>query len=122
MSDIKQRIKEVSREFEKIEESLDLPEKQKRMKILESESAASDFWDDQEKATIKMQELGDLKKEVEQIEKLSERIKDLEELSKDPDLSKELEKEVKGLEKEMEKFRLQTFLSDQKPFIHQSRT
>lgn len=111
MGDIKQRIRDLSSEFEKIEESLDLPKKKKQIEILESESSASGFWDDQENATRKMQELGDLKKEVEQVENLKKRIDDLVTLSSDEDLLKELEKEVKQIEKLVEKFRLQTFLS-----------
>ena len=111
MSDVKTSIKELSKNFEEVEVSLDVPKKKKRIVILESESSVEGFWDDNEKARVVMQELGDLKKEIEKIESLSKQIKDLEELAGEDGLTEELEGEVKKVEKILSAFTLTSFLS-----------
>ena len=99
MSDVKTSIKELSKNFEEVEVSLDVPKKKKRIVILESESSVEGFWDNQKKARVVMQELGDLKKEIEKIENLSKQINDLKELSGEDGLEDELSGEVKKVEK-----------------------
>jgi len=103
MHDLKQRILELSGRFEKLKEAIKLPERKKRIEILEGKSAEPDLWNDQEKAKKVMQELSDLKKEIEEIEGLAETLKILEEI---PD-----EAEINKAEKALEKLEYKMFLS-----------
>jgi len=111
MSDVKAKIKKLAKDFVEVETSLDVPKMKKRIVVLESESSVEGFWDNQEKARIVMQELGDLKKEIEKIEDLSNQIKDLKELAGEDGLVEELGGEVKKVESILSEFTLTSFLS-----------
>ena len=50
--------------LERLKEAIDLPEKKKRIEILETEVSDPNLWNDQDKARKITQELADLKKEV----------------------------------------------------------
>jgi len=58
----------------------DLPEKRKRIAELEKESTAPDFWNDQQEAQTKMQDLSSLKTQVSEWETLAQQIQDTHEL------------------------------------------
>ena len=111
MSDLKQKIKSLASSFEEIKKSLKLEKKGKRLRELEASSTDPEFWKNQEAARSVMQELGDLKKEAEQVEHLEKEIDSLTELMGDPDLAADLKKEVERLEKELNKLKLTSFLS-----------
>jgi peptide chain release factor 2 len=111
MADISQRINSLAKTFEEIKESLGLPEKRKRLEILEEESADPNLWDDQDKARGIMQELGDIKKELEEVDNLTESINALKELNQEKKLGKDFEKDVKDAEKKVEELKLTSFLS-----------
>lgn len=111
MGSLTQRIKELSKSFEKIQESLGMAEKKKKLEILEAKSIDPSLWDNQEKARSTMQKLGHLKDEVAEVEELSAEIKTLLELSGEGELSKDLEKDVGGFEKRVKKLKTASFLS-----------
>lgn len=90
----------MSKALDELKKSLNLEEKKKKFSKLETESADPKLWDNQERARRLMQQLGDLKQEIEEIERLEGEIKTLSELS-----------EVEKIEKRLEKLKLKLFLS-----------
>lgn len=109
--DIKQRITEISERFLGIEKTFGLEGKKLKLKELEAASTDPNLWDDQEKARGLMQNLGDLKKEIDEFEKLGREINSLVELGSDTDLLKDLQSDLENVEKELPKFELKTYLS-----------
>ena len=105
----KQRVKDLFGEFEEIEGSLELPKKKKELEILEAESADPNLWDDQERARRIMQELGDTKKELEEVEDLSGEVRTLKELVDEGEMPEE--SDVGRLEARVKKLRTASFLS-----------
>jgi len=83
--------------LERLKEVIDLPEKKKRIEILEAEVSDPNLWNDQEKARKITQELADLKKEVVEVEDLSETLDILKEVH-DPAESARAEKTLSRLE------------------------
>jgi peptide chain release factor 2 len=85
----------------------DLAAKQSRIDELEKETGAADFWDDQQTAQAKMQELSALNSEVDRWEGFHQQVQDAFDLSElaedDPDMLSELEAEADRLEREFEK-------------------
>ena len=105
-------IEDLEKRLQSCLEKLNLEEKKKRITELEQQSTVPDFWNDNQVATKIMGELGDLRNEIEETEKLGKRIQDakaMEELG----MVEELKKEGSEIEKEIEKLKLQTFLSGQ---------
>jgi peptide chain release factor 2 len=111
MHELKNKITDLKDRLTRFEESLDLPKKRKTMKSLELMSSKQDFWDDQEFARKTMQELGDLRNEIEEIDSLQNEINAFFELSEEGELSEDLEKDLAVLEKRMSKIELTTYLS-----------
>ncbi len=110
MVDIKTRIREVLAEFEVFKESLDISEKEENLKALVAKSTDPSLWNDQNKARALMQELADLKNEVEEVKSIEEELKIVDELigsEEDSDLEKELTK----IEARLDKLKLKTYLS-----------
>ncbi len=69
MEDLKNRV-------EKLVEKINPDEKHKRIRELEAESTHADFWQNHQVAAVKMKELSDLQKEVEEAELLEMWIKE----------------------------------------------
>lgn len=91
--------------LEKLKEAINLPDKKKRIEILETEVADPNLWGDQEKARKITQELADLKKEVIEVEELSETLDILKEVQDPAELAK--------AQKDLAKLELMSFLSDE---------
>ncbi len=111
MQDLKQRTKKISSDFKKIEETLNLKEKEKKLSKLEAESTDPSLWENQEKARKLMQEIGDISHEVKKIKDLQKELETLNELAKEGGLSSDLKSDVDKLEKQVEEFKLSLFLS-----------
>lgn len=105
MYDIKQQIADLIDRFEKTKVAINIPEKKKKIKVLEIESAKPNLWDDPDNARRVTQELSDLKKEVEEIDDITETLEILKEV---PD-----ETEVTKMEKTLKNLELISFLSGQ---------
>lgn len=88
----------------KIKDAVNLPEKKKRIEVLEAEVASPSLWDNQANARAVTQELSDIKKQIEEIEELEGTLLILKEI---PD-----EKEASQAEKTLQKLELLSFLSD----------
>jgi peptide chain release factor 2 len=113
MSDLKQKISGLAEEFGKIKVSFNLADKKKRLRALEAESADPNLWKDQDKARELMQELGNLKQEIEEVENLQGEIEALARLTEKDKIPSGLEKEAQRLEKRFEKLKYVSFLSGQ---------
>src|SRR3972149_2397884 len=111
MHDIRQKATELSERLNKLKEALGLPEKKKKVEILETEAASPNLWDDADKAKKVMQELSDIKKSLEEVEELTVTISTLKELSDTGELTADFEREVAKAAKQIEKFELISFLS-----------
>jgi peptide chain release factor 2 len=110
MSDIKSNIKDLAMQVESVAESLNIPKKKKRLEILIAESLKPGFWDDNENATNVMQELGDIKKEIDEIENLTDEIGALSGLSEEGgDL--DFDKDVGELGKRLSKLKMASFMT-----------
>ncbi|MED4905480.1 peptide chain release factor 2 [Parageobacillus thermoglucosidasius] len=116
--EIKQELEKMAKRLAEIRGSLDLEAKQARIRELEEQMAAPDFWDDQKAAQTVINEANALKDLVGEFQSLEERFENLEvtyELIKeepDEDLQQELVTEAKRLTKDFSEFELQLLLNE----------
>jgi len=111
MHELKSVILALSERFEKFEAALDLVKKKKDLEILETESMDQNLWNDQNRARRVMQDMTDLKNEIDEISDLSSSIKTLVELSNEGEISDDLSIEVRQIEKRLSKLELSIFLA-----------
>lgn len=111
MKDLKQNIEDLSNSLRSVVSSFNLDNKRKRIKELEKRSSSPKFWDDQTLATRYMQELGNLKEQVDELESMKNEIKTLLTLAKEKSGSEDLTSEVSILEERINKLKLKTYLS-----------
>lgn len=111
MQDLHQKVLDMIGRLKKLEETIDLPGKKKKIEDLEYKAAEPDLWNDQENARAVTQELSDLKKEVDEIEELSQNLEIMEQLAQDENESGELEREVGKAEKTLSNLELTSYLS-----------
>lgn len=111
MYELKSKIAELKRRLDVFEEALKLPEKRERLRILEIESTSEGLWDDQEKAKAILQELGDLRAELSEIDSLTDEIGAIYELSLEGELGGDMQRELDTLEKRLSKAELAKYLS-----------
>lgn len=88
-------MEEIIQRLSKLKEAVNLPEKNKRIQILEVEVLRADLWNDPNNARSITQELSDIKKEVSEIIELDETVEILKEV---PDEA-EIEKTLKTLDR-----------------------
>ncbi len=81
-----------------IKQKLNLEEIHRQIKEIEAQSMDPDFWRDREKASAKMKKLGELQKEIEEVEELERLL---------------AEDRLEELEKKIDKLELKTFLSQE---------
>ena len=112
MHDLSQRIKDLSERIEKIRKNFNLEEKKKKLSGLEATSMDPNLWENQEKARGVMQDLGTLKKEIDELEELDGEISTLSGLV-DDGVSADFANDVQKLEKRLDKLELRSFLSGQ---------
>lgn len=120
MYDIKRQIQELYDRFLAFETSINIPDKQKRLEILHTESASPTLWDDQDKARAVMQELRDLESELSQIKEVRDEINTLQELAQENAIPEGSEGEIAKIEKNVTRLERATYLSgkyDNKPAI-----
>jgi peptide chain release factor 2 len=111
MQDIKQAVEELTERLVKIKESFDLEQKKKELSSMESDSMDPNLWDDQEKARNLMQELSDLKSEIDELVGIESDLSTLKDLADQGELSADYKKEARYLEKRVEEFEIKSFLS-----------
>lgn len=111
MSDLKQDIKKLGQELERIKASIDFAGKKREMARLEKKATDPKLWDDTEEARRIMQDLGSLKEEIEGIERLESEIKTLAELVQEGGVLSDWQKDIELLKKKLKKIGLAAFLS-----------
>ncbi len=111
MHELSQKAWALYDRFQKAKEALNLPEKTKRIEILESESADPNLWNDPDRAKSVTQELSDLKKGLKEVEEMNGAISTLKELADTDGLTSDFEKEIKKIETQLTKLELMSFLS-----------
>ncbi len=105
----------LKKQIEELRKKLKIDEKKRQIVDLEKETSVKGFWDNQEKASKKMQQLAGLKEEVEEIEKLVTKIDDFEQLKEMSSSSEKdqqiLEKEEKQLKRNINRLKIKVYLS-----------
>lgn len=103
MNDLKQKAEELDKRIKGLMDNLNIPEKKRKIEILESEAGDPDLWNDREKAKKTLQELANLKKEIDEIEDLAKTVEILVEVPE--------ESEIRKAEKQLGKLELVSYLS-----------
>ncbi len=117
MQDFKKDFQDLTENLDQIIKQLNLDAKNDKLKQLESESMRPDFWDDREKAQKLLQELSDIKAQLEKVSALKSRLKEnlelVEVLGEEIDQKGKinLEAELLQLGKGIKDLEFQTFLS-----------
>ncbi len=89
-------MEEIKKRIQLIKQKLNLEEIQRQIKEIEVQSMDPDFWRDHQKASAKMKKLGELQKEIQEVEELEKLLH---------------ENKLTELEKKIAKLELKTFLS-----------
>ncbi len=95
----------------------DLAKIKNRINELESKTMQDGFWNDSKQSSVVLQEIKSLKNKYNKFTKIDNEFKNIEELNdlllveEDIDLINELLKNTKVLERELEKFEIETLLS-----------
>lgn len=100
-------MQELIQEFENFKTSYGLNEKEEALQKLTEESLDPELWKTQNKARQVMQDLSDLKNEIQEVKDLEEEIKIIDELSNGEDLTNEIAK----VQARFNKLKLKTYLS-----------
>src|SRR5258708_5179081 len=109
MVDTKTRASALADDFEIFKKSFGLPQKEELLTSLTENSLDPDLWNDQNKAKKVMQDLSDLKNELDEVKNLDEEIGIINELSSSQD--EDLESEISKIEARLNKIKLKTYLS-----------
>ncbi|PIU33081.1 peptide chain release factor 2 [Candidatus Woesebacteria bacterium CG_4_10_14_0_2_um_filter_39_14] len=91
-------MEEIKKRIELVKQKLNLPEIQRQIREIEAQSSAPEFWQDQILASGKMKKLGELQKELEEVDQLEKLL---------------AAGQTTELEKKLAKLELKTFLSGQ---------
>jgi len=102
-------MEDLIKEFDEFKKSFNLVAKEEELKKREEDSLDPDLWSNQEKARQVMQDLSDLKNEIEEVKSLEEEMKILNELAKSN--SENLGNEIKKVEAKFNKLKLKTYLN-----------
>jgi len=113
MRDFKYNIEDLSERVRNLEKNFSLDVKKKRLSELIAFSADENLWDDQTKARKIMQELGDLKEEITELEEIGGEISALTGLLAEKGEVNDFSKDVKRLERRLGRLELKSFLSGQ---------
>ncbi|WP_349728726.1 peptide chain release factor 2 [Peribacillus frigoritolerans] len=119
LAEIRNELERTAQRLTDFRGLFDLDEKEARIAQLENEMTHPDFWNDQQKAQIVINETNALKEQVNQLSELNESYENLDltyELVKeenDQELLAELEEEITILSQKMNDFELQLLLSEE---------
>lgn len=110
MLDIKEKLIKIKTKFEEVSSTFDVVGKKKQLEDLEKKTVNPDLWKDADKARNLMQDIGNIKKEIEEIERLKDDIDTLFELLQaQPD---SYNQEIKDIQLRLNKFVITAFLSE----------
>ena len=97
-------------ELKAVKKSLNLKEKKTKLLELEAKSTDPDFWKTPENARQVMQEFGNTKEQIEQVEKVQQVVQDAQ-TAEELGMDKELQEKVKEAQKLINKLKTASFLS-----------
>lgn len=113
--EITSKIEDINNRIKQFLEKKDVEQIRDDISKLEKETSAEGFWNDSDLAQTKMQSLGHLKQELEDIEKLVEMNSDIKTLieleSEGENITDEIEKSVENTESFLSKVELETYFS-----------
>src|SRR5581483_9397013 len=101
-------IKSLANEFQEFKKNFEIPQKETELKNLTEKSLDPDLWKDQDKAKKIMQNLSDLKNELDEVKNLEEEINIIESLSNS---GEDLTKDISRIESKFKKIVLKTYLN-----------
>ncbi|PLT31086.1 peptide chain release factor 2 [Peribacillus deserti] len=119
LSEIRNELEKTAKKLADFRGSLDLEEKEARIAQLENEMSHPDFWNDQTKAQVVINELNGIKDAANQFKAMFENYENLDltfELVKeenDAELQAELESELMDLTEQLNQYELQLLLSEE---------
>ena len=111
MTDLKQEIKDLVRTFDGLKTSLNIKQKEDKLRELKAKSTDVDLWKRPGKARGIMQEISDLRQELEEVESLQEEIKIARELFS-RDENAQIENDVKTIAERLKKLKRASLLSN----------
>lgn len=111
MSDLRKDLKDLVQTFDGLKTSLNIKQKEDRLRELEAKSTDVDLWKKPDKARGIMQEISDLRQELEEVESLQGEIKVVEELFSE-DENAEIENDVKLITERLKKLKIASLLSN----------
>ena len=111
MNDFKVRVDDLNDRLENLKKFFNLPKKESDLKKLEMDSSDPKLWDDQDMAKKVLQNLSNLKDELDEFYSISEIIKTLKELSDAGELEESFGKEINKAEKILANLELKSYLS-----------
>lgn len=110
-------IEELRKRLEKIYNTLNLKDKEQELKALENKTLENGFWDDINFSNIILKQIKEIKNKIKIYTDIDKQILDLKDLNEllqiesDVELEKQLISLTKNLEKNIDKFEVQTLLS-----------
>lgn len=113
MHEEKFQIEELISRLEKLKDTVDLTKKRKDAEVLARESANPELWNDQKKARGLMQELADIKREIQEFDDLTESLETLKGLVQEEAVTNDFQREIAKSQKILDKLELSTLLSGQ---------
>lgn len=111
MNDFVNELTEIEESFSNIKNSFNIEDKKNELMKLEGKSTDPDLWNDQSNARDVMQNFGDLKNEIEEIETLEEDINTLAQFKKEEKLTTEMSDQLTDIKKRLDDFKLRSYLS-----------
>lgn len=111
MEEIKAQLADLKNRFDKIAGQFDKEKLHQEIRPLEAEMNREGFWNDQTQAKKVTQELSQKQKLLSILESLGQRVENAWELSDEPSMEEDLVKEVRELDKLLDKLELQLYLS-----------
>lgn len=115
MQEVLDTLNDLLSRFSSIKEKKDILKQQSELEELEKDSQQDGFWNDQHKAQLVMQKIGDLRSEIEKIQEVEKRLQEAKEMlaesTGDVELTAMVSEEVESLKNEVDSLELSTFLS-----------
>ncbi|MGL5806781.1 MAG: peptide chain release factor 2 [Xenococcaceae cyanobacterium] len=117
VSELKRDIETISSRLGKTQDYLDIPALNAKIQDLEQLASQPEFWDNSETAQSTLQQLNDLKSNIEQYQQWKTKLEDLRaiaellELETDEALAKEAQTTLPQLQQELDRWELQQLLS-----------
>lgn len=108
---MEQQLEELKNRLAILVSRLDLEERRKKLRELETESLKPDFWQDNRHAQHVMRGIDGLKEDIASTESLQQQIEDTWSVASEETLKTEVEAATRGIKRKLEQLETKTFLS-----------